>query len=85
MTNASTPPVSWQAILTDLEAAYQAHIQSGRATVGSYTVAGRSMTYQTTADLIRAIDHARREVQREKAEADLAAGLSTRRVLRIRM
>lgn len=76
---------TWARILADLEAAYQAHITSGRAVVGSYSIGGRSMSYQTTAELVRAIDNARREVAREEAAAKLLRGESARNKLQIRM
>ena len=84
-TNARSLMGTWARILADLEAAYETHIASGRSVVGSYTIGGRSMSYQTTAELVRAIDNARREVAREEAAAKLLRGESARNRLHRRM
>jgi hypothetical protein len=68
----------WERILVDLKAAYAAHIASGRAVVGSYSIGGRAMTYQTTAELLRAINNAETMAARERTQSAAARGESTR-------
>lgn len=64
--------------LDDLQAVYDAHITSGNAVVGEYTINGRSMRYRDLSELLAALNAARRDVQAEQAAARVAAGLSPR-------
>lgn len=64
--------------LDDLQAAYDAHIASGNAVVGEYTINGRTMRYRELSELLAAISAAKRDVLSEQAAARVAAGLSGR-------
>ena len=64
--------------LDDLQAVYDAHMTSGNAVVGEYTINGRTMRYRDIADLLTAINAAKRDVLTEQAAARVAAGLSGR-------
>jgi hypothetical protein len=67
--------------LSDLRAALAAWLTSS-GTVQEYEIAGRRMKFATAADIRQRIALAEREVARETAAANLAAGLSAgRRVL----
>lgn len=74
-----------EAHLADLEAAYRDHMASGNAVVAEYRIGTRMTRFKDTADLIKAIDRARLDVEREKAAASLAAGGSARRRFVVRM
>jgi hypothetical protein len=64
--------------LDDLQAVYDAHIASGNAMVGEYTINGRTMRYRDLSELLAAINAAKRDVQSEQAASRVAAGLSPR-------
>lgn len=64
--------------LDDLQAAYDAHITSGNAVVGEYTINGRTMRYRELSELLAAINAAKRDVQAEQSAARVASGLSPR-------
>lgn len=67
--------------LADLRSALLTWIATS-GQVQSYTIAGRTMTYRSMAEIRRAISLAEREVAREKAAERLAQGLDAgRRVL----
>lgn len=71
--------------LDALMAAYDAHIASGKTLVGEYQVAGRTMKFNTLADLLAAINAAKRDVAAERAAARIAAGLGGRTRFVVRM
>lgn len=71
--------------LADLEAAYRDHMASGNAVVAEYQIGNRRKRFKDVADLIKAINLARQDVEREKAAASLAAGGSARRRFVVRM
>ena len=64
---------------------YDAHIASGKAIVGEYQIAGRQMRFSTLADLLTAINAARRDVEAEAAAQRIAAGLGGRTRFVVRM
>lgn len=74
-----------QRVLDALEAAYRAHVESGSACIGEYTIAGRTVKYRNLVDLQQAIARARREVQAEAASARIAQGLNPRKTIVVRM
>jgi hypothetical protein len=74
-----------QRLLDGLEAAYAAHVASGNAAVGEYTIGNRTMKYRSLAELVLAIEAARRAVQSEADDARIAAGLSARKRWHVRM
>lgn len=81
VTSGYDPRTPAQKALDDLRAALLAWLASG-GTVQSYTIAGRTMTYRSIAEIRRAISLAEREVAREKAAEKLASGIDPgRRVL----
>lgn len=84
-TTARSLLTSAEAHLADLEAAYRDHMASGNAVVAEYRIGTRMTRFKDTADLIKAIDRARLDVEREKAAASLAAGGSARRRFVVRM
>ena len=67
-----------QRVLDDLMLAYQAHLTGGQVHVAEYTINGRAMKFRTIAELLTAINAARRDVEAEKSAARVAAGLSPR-------
>jgi hypothetical protein len=71
--------------LDALQAAYDAHIASGKTLVGEYQVAGRTMRFNTLADLLAAINAAKRDVEAERGAARIAAGLGGRTRFMVRM
>ncbi|KQY83662.1 hypothetical protein [Pelomonas sp. Root1444] len=74
-----------EAYLADLEAAYRAHMASGNAVVAEYRIGTRMKQFKSVADLLTAINAARRDVQAEQAAAGLAAGVSSRQRFVVRM
>lgn len=70
--------------LEGLEAAYQQYIDTG-ALMSSYQIAGRQVTFHSLADLIMAIERARRDVAAEAAAADFDAGRGPRGAIVTRM
>ncbi len=74
-----------EAHLADLESAYRDHMASGNAVVAEYQIGTRRKRFKDLADLIKAIDRARQDVEREKVAANLAAGGSARRRFVVRM
>lgn len=71
---------------TDLRSTAQRALDDARAafaawspTTRSYTINGRSMTFNTPAEIIQLIGYWQREVQREQAADAIAAGAGTRR------
>lgn len=64
--------------LDGLQAVYDAHIASGNAMVGEYTIDGRTMRYRDLAELLAAITAAKHDVVAEQAAARVSAGLSPR-------
>ncbi len=71
--------------LADLEAAYRAHMSSGSAVVAEYRIGDRMRRFKDVADLLAALNAARRDVQAEESAAALAAGGSSRRRFVVRM
>lgn len=71
--------------LQDLEAAYRAHLASGNVHVAEYEIAGRRMKYRSFADLLKALEAARRDVAAERAAALISAGLNPRKQFVTRM
>lgn len=71
--------------LADLEAAYRDHMASGNAVVAEYQIGNRRKRFKDLADLLRALNAARADVEREQAAANLAAGGSSRRRFVVRM
>jgi hypothetical protein len=71
--------------LDTLRAAYDTYIQSGNFAVGSYSINGRSMTYRSPEELITAIRNAERDVERERVEQNIKAGLGGRKAFYVRM
>lgn len=67
-----------QRVLDDLMTAYQAHLTGGQVHVAEYTINGRAMKFRGIAELLTAINAARRDVEAEKSAARVAAGLSPR-------
>lgn len=71
--------------LDSLMAAYDAHIASGKTLVGEYQIAGRTMRFSALADLLSAINAAKRDVEAERVAARVAAGLGGRTRFVVRM
>jgi hypothetical protein len=71
--------------LDALQAAYDAHIASGKTLVGEYQIAGRTMRFNALADLLAAITAAKRDVEAERVAARIAAGLGGRTRFVVRM
>ena len=67
-----------QRVLDDLMVAYRAHLTGGQVHVDEYEINGRKMKFRSIADLLTAINAARRDVEAEKSAARVAAGLSPR-------
>lgn len=67
--------------LADLETALANYAASGRGYVESYDIAGRSMKFRNTKDILDLITYYKAEVNREHATAALLAGGSPGRVL----
>jgi hypothetical protein len=67
-----------QRVLDDLMVAYRAHLSGGQVHVAEYTINGRTMKFRSIAELLAAINAARRDVEAENAAARVAAGLSPR-------
>jgi hypothetical protein len=84
-TTARSSMTAAEAHLADLEAAYRAHMASGMAVVGEYRVGTRMKRFKDVADLLKAINLARADVEREKAAAGLADGQSARKWFQVRM
>lgn len=84
-TDAAALKSTAQATFDTLQAAYRAYLTSGRFTVQAYTIAGRSTTYRTVAELLQALNAAARGVEAEKAAALIAAGASPRDRFVVRM
>lgn len=74
-----------EAYLADLEAAYRDHMASGNAVVAEYQIGPRRKRFKDVADLLKALNAARADVEREQAAAALAAGGSSRRRFVVRM
>jgi hypothetical protein len=74
-----------EAHLADLEAAYRDHMASGNAVVAEYRIGTRMKQFKSVADLLKALNAARADVEREQAAASLAAGGSARRRFVVRM
>ena len=66
----------WQQTLDDLEAAYR-NMAAGRIQAASVSFNGYVTQYRTLEELIVAINHARRQVVRERQEKALRDGLPT--------
>lgn len=77
-TDAMTLKSTAQRVLDDLMVAYQAHLTGGQVHVAEYTINGRSMKFRAVAEMLAAINAARRDVEAEKSAARVAAGLSPR-------
>lgn len=71
--------------LEDLKTAYRAHLASGMAVVAEYRVGDRLRKFKSVEELLKAINHAEREVQAERDAKALAAGISPRRRFVTRM
>jgi len=71
--------------LQDLEAAYRAHLASGNGHVASYSIAGRSRSSDTRADLLKALHAARCDVAADRAAQRTRLGLPERQQFVIRM
>lgn len=69
---------NWQKILDNLEAAF-AQMTAGEIKSASVNVGTRVVTFRNLGELSEAIKHAKREVAREQAEANLEAGLGSGR------
>ena len=64
----------WQQTLDNLESAYR-NMAAGNIKAASVTFNGYVTQYRTLEELIKAIDHARRQVARERQEKALRDGL----------
>lgn len=71
--------------LADLKAAYVAHLASGNVHVAEYEIGGRRMKYRSLAELLKALEAARREVAAERSAARIRAGLPPRATFVTRM
>ena len=68
-----------------LLAAYRAQQAAGKWMVQEYQIAGRRMTFRTMAEMIAALDRARREAEAEDAAEAIQSGRSPRQRLVVRM
>ncbi len=76
---------SAERVLADLQAAYSDYLASGQFTVSEYTLAGRRMVFRDVAQLLQALQAAKRDVASERAAQRLAAGFSPRQQIITRM
>lgn len=65
--------------------AAKAALAAWTPTTKSYSIAGRSMTFNTPAEIIQVVNHWESEVRREKDAARMAAGMATSRKVFVRM
>jgi hypothetical protein len=63
----------------------QAAFRSWTPTMRSYTIGGRSMTFNSTADILQVIDRLKADVQREERAEKLAKGLRDPRKVFVRL
>lgn len=66
-------------------AAAKAALAAWTPTTRSYTIAGRSMTFSTTAEIVPIIQYWEREVAKERRAADMAKGAPDSRRVYVRM
>lgn len=71
-------------VLDGLLTLYESHA-SGQGLVAEYSIAGRTMKFRTTADLVEQIRYWQAEVAKEERKARLAAGRDSGATLRVRL
>ena len=81
--NASTGPTQAQAALDAVKSAYASYMASN-GTISSYEIAGRKVSYRTSAEIIVAIRFWEREVAKEDYQRRILQGLPSGATVRVR-
>ena len=86
---AAVPPgydgrTSAETILAQLTAAYQAYLTNGQGLMQRYTIGTREVWFRSSAEFIQQINYWKAQVEQERVEASVAAGLGNPRRYRVR-